>query len=253
LTFDKVVASFYVAAWATVLMVAIAYFVSAPEAFDNDGFSKLDHWLVGTVQFWIRTLFSRLFRRPMNPRLSTKTLETLHKAILVLSDQQLITGLAISLVGLARICQISQYHFNTVINLAFAANLAHSLTFSFVEEYVTGNVFFRTWRAVAMLLFGVLLFGMMIVRGGNDWLNWYGAPALCGYQNLGQSFAPPASTCLVLVFNRRMGVRHYYFASQQSKGALDVCPAQHELVARADMRMAPEVNWRICASFLPTV
>lgn len=51
-----------------------------------------------------------------------------------------------------------------------------------------------------MLLFGALLLVLWTVTGSNDWLEVYGMPALCGYQNLSQDFGPPATTSLAILY-----------------------------------------------------
>ncbi|RFU26545.1 hypothetical protein B7463_g9807, partial [Scytalidium lignicola] len=183
-----VIAAFYIAALATVIILTVTYFSSSPEEFDNFGFSKLDVLIVNSFQRWI------------HPRARPKTTQALQKAILILSDQQLITGVSISIVSLARLCKVTQYHFNIAINLSLAASIAHSMTFSFVEQYVKQNIFFRTWRAIAMIIFGALILVIWIVTGSNDWLEVYGQPALCGYKNLGQNFGPPAATSLAILY-----------------------------------------------------
>jgi hypothetical protein len=195
-----VIASFYLAAWITLLLLTITYFTSAPEEFDNFGFSILDIRVVKACQTFVERVLWKLWNKPFSLRAGEKTEKALQKAILLLSDQQLITGASICIVGLARLCVITQYHFNTILNLCLAASAAHSMTFSFVATYIKQNVFFRTWRAIAMLLFGMLLVGVWTVTGSRNWLEVYGLPALCGYKNIRQGFGGPALTSLVILY-----------------------------------------------------
>ena len=132
LTLVQVIAAFYVAAWVTIILLTITYFTSAPEEFNNFGFSKLDIRVVKNGQTIVQSVSWRLFRRRAQIRAGAKTAKALQKAILLLSDQQLITGVSIGIVGLARVCEITQYHFNTAMNLSLAASVAHSMTFSFI-------------------------------------------------------------------------------------------------------------------------
>lgn len=188
LTFLQVITSFYVSAWITVLVLAVEYIIAPPAEFANYGRSQFDKRFIKTIQN-----VSKMKSKP-------KTRKALQKSILLLSDQQLITGISIAVVGLARLCQITQYHFTTVQNLAVAAAVAHSMTFNTVKQYIEQNRFFRTWRAIGMLLFGALLMTVWTVTGSNDWLEVYGMPALCGFQNLRQDFGPPATTSLALLY-----------------------------------------------------
>ena len=191
LTNVHVIAAFYIAAWVTIALLAVTYFTAAPDEFDNFGFSKLDVRVVGNFQAFIRAASSKLFRRGIRCRAGEKTTKALQKAILTFSDTLLVTGLSIGVVGVSRLCEITQYHFTTVQNLCLAASLAHSMTFSFIGHYITQNVFFRTWRAIAMIIFGALLCVIWTVTGNNDWNEVYGLPALCGYKSLGQNFHHP--------------------------------------------------------------
>lgn len=102
--------------------------------------------------------------------------------------------------GLIKHCEITQYHFNTVINLVLAATVAHFMTFSFIEHFIFENSFFRIWRAIAMMLLGALCYGIWVVTGNNNWLSVYGLPAQCGYDNLGDGFGPPAVLSLGMLY-----------------------------------------------------
>jgi len=198
---SQMIASFYAAAWLTIVLLAFAFFI-AGTTFDDDVFCQLDkRFILRLHQLW-QYLTQMIFGHKL-PR-SDETVQRIRKglqtAILILSDQQLITGAAISIVGLSRHCNITEYHFNTVINLALCASLAHSLTFPFVEHHVMQNGFFRIWRAIAMLLLGALLMGTWVVTGSNDWLIVYGLPAQCGFDNLGRDFGPPATVSLGILY-----------------------------------------------------
>src|ERR1700734_1263414 len=59
----------------------------------------------------------------------------LERFILGLSDQQLVTGLAILITGYYLHCKISYYHFNLVINLAWFSSTTHLATLLALKEY----------------------------------------------------------------------------------------------------------------------
>ncbi|KFZ04171.1 hypothetical protein V502_10354 [Pseudogymnoascus sp. VKM F-4520 (FW-2644)] len=175
------IAAFYTASFLTVIILTATYITSDLGTFTNFGFCKLDE-----------NFFAYKQKKNFH--------EALRKATLVLSDQQLLTGVAMAIAGLIKHCEITQYHFNTVINLVLAATIAHSMTFSFIADYTSENSFFRIWRALAMLLLGALCMGIFIVTGNNNWLSVYGLPAQCGYDNLRDGFSPPATISLGLLY-----------------------------------------------------
>ena len=55
--------------------------------------------------------------------------------ILGLSDQQLVTGMAVLISGYARHCDINVYHFEMVGDLAFLSSLTHLVTIHTLREY----------------------------------------------------------------------------------------------------------------------
>lgn len=196
----KFIAAFYTASFLTVIVLTATYITSDPRTFTNFGFCKLDENFVRSLQELGTNIAIRISFK-VRPRTKENFYEALRKATLVLSDQQLLTGVAMAVAGLIKHCEITQYHFNTVINLVLAATVAHSMTFSFISDYIFQNSFFRIWRALAMLLLGALCMGILIVTGNNNWLSVYGLPAQCGYDNLGDGgFRPPATISLGLLY-----------------------------------------------------
>ena len=81
----------------------------------------------------------------------------LEKFILALSDQQLVTGLAVLIAGIVSPCSMSIYHFNTVAALGWFSSMTHLSTLAVLRVYFIEHPRLRTWRVVAMLFVLVLL------------------------------------------------------------------------------------------------
>ncbi|KAH7077499.1 hypothetical protein BKA63DRAFT_266555 [Paraphoma chrysanthemicola] len=75
----------------------------------------------------------------------------------MLGAQQLITGLAILVAGLASRCQITLYEFNIVTSLAYFAMYTHVLSLHVVRGYMYEHVSARNWH-VAMTVAFLILF-----------------------------------------------------------------------------------------------
>ena len=204
LPYYKVIAAFYIAAFTTMLLLTATYIASSPERFEQFKFCALDKRIVTQFQATIRSLQNLS---------GSKTSDAIEKAVLILSDQHLITGASMLIVGMARLQSLTQYHYNTVINLAFAATTSHAQTLTFVIWHIEGQKFFRIWRAFVMILSIILLIAIFAPTGSNDWLEDFGLPAICGFKNLGQGFGPPASISLILL---------YWFLLRQATSALDL-------------------------------
>jgi len=70
-----------------------------------------------------------------------------------LGDQQLITGFAILIAGLASRCQISFYEFNIVTSLAYFAAFTHLVSLHVLKEYMYEHKTARTWHVVFTVAF----------------------------------------------------------------------------------------------------
>ena len=76
----------------------------------------------------------------------------LEKFILALSDQQLVTGLAVLIAGFISPCSMSIYHFNIIAALGWFSSTTHLSTLAVLRGYFIEHPRLRNWRVVAMLL-----------------------------------------------------------------------------------------------------
>jgi hypothetical protein len=95
-----------------------------------------------------------------------KRSEALTKFILSLSDQQLVTGLAILIASLSNRCRVSVYEFRVVVSLAWFSSTTHQSTLRVLQHYLFANKVVRNWRIVAMVcLMVILIFGLIAETG----------------------------------------------------------------------------------------
>jgi hypothetical protein len=80
----------------------------------------------------------------------------------VLGDQQLITGVAILIAGLASRCQISIYEFNIVFYLAYFAEFTHYLSLGVLRRYLYHHEFVRNCRVIFTIGF-LVVFGFSFI------------------------------------------------------------------------------------------
>ena len=82
----------------------------------------------------------------------------LEKFVLALSDQQLVTGLAILIAGYTNRCTLSLFHFNIIASLAWFSSTTHLSTLAVLRVYLMDRPRVRDWRVVAMVsLLGLLV------------------------------------------------------------------------------------------------
>src|SRR5690349_6866768 len=90
----------------------------------------------------------------------------LDRLILGFSDQQLITGFAMILIGLAKIRTITLYHFNLILSLAMLSCSIHMTSVLSLRRYFQGHPEVAKARIVVMLIFALLLsFALLYSKG----------------------------------------------------------------------------------------
>jgi hypothetical protein len=90
-------------------------------------------------------------------------IEALTRFVLTLSDQQIVTGLAILIGAVWNICQLTSYEFAVVVSLAWFSSATHIATLDVLQEYFRRQRVLYLWRVAAMvILLGFLTFGLIV-------------------------------------------------------------------------------------------
>ena len=124
--------------------------------------------------------------------------EALERFVLSLSDQQLVTGIAILIAGYVNPCSMDYYHFGIVAALAWFSSTTHLSTLAVLRRYLIEHPHVRTWRVVGMIitLLGLLLAQFYVYGSGSP-----SSPAFCGLYQL--EFGAPLTIlmlCGVVLF-----------------------------------------------------
>ena len=124
-----------------------------------------DSWIEKSLlpSLWspLKYLRRTVTRKPENPSQKpldrNKRTEALTRFILALSDQQLVTGLAILIGALGSRCTISSYEFSVVVSLAWFSSMTHLATLNVLQDYFIRNQVVRNVRLVGMVAMMALL------------------------------------------------------------------------------------------------
>ena len=162
----------------------------------------------------IRTLLCRHENTEAHILSRDQRIEALTRFVLALSDQQLVTGLAILIGALASRCKISAYEFDVVIGLAWFSSTTHLATLDVLRDYFIRNQIVRNVRLVGMLiLMGILAFGVIVI----DTTAYVSVQALqCAIEGLKSSGQDPQSsiytvnTLAFLIFSYAEKIGHLY-------------------------------------------
>lgn len=101
-----------------------------------------------------------------------------------MSDQQLVTGLAILISGYSQLhCGVSSYHWQAIATLAWFASITHISTLQFLAAHLQRSQY--TWyaRLFLMISLAIMLAVAMVPTGSTCWYTWTGnfpeKPAMC--------------------------------------------------------------------------
>ncbi|KAI9724390.1 MAG: hypothetical protein M1812_000458 [Candelaria pacifica] len=165
-----VLIGFLATAYLTLLAVVVYYFMGfVPKSFIN----AVDRGIL-----WHKA----------SPEIARLLEPTLRRGVLMFSDQQVVTGIAILASGYAQLrYNISVYHWQIVVYLAWFSSLTHLTTLTMMRQYFRENPTPRLWRATLMLVTVILLTVALIPTGDGWWLTLdglEGLPAICFFKRL---------------------------------------------------------------------
>ena len=135
----------------------------------------LDEKLLGTIRRMAHFAPSPEWKKPLG------------KAVLMFSDQQIVTGIALLASGYSQLSSgLDAYHWQMIVYLAWFSSLTHLTTLTVLRRYFQDHPATRLWRVILMIM-AVSLLGIALLPTGNPvWPHsdptTLGVPALCFYQ-----------------------------------------------------------------------
>jgi hypothetical protein len=147
--------------------------------------TKFVPWLIHTMRMLFHILrhpfgSEALQPRPDLPREVRE--EALIRFMVVLSDQQLVTGLAILLGCVANQCTITGYEFSVVTSLAWFSSTTHLATLDVLRDYFRAHTVLRNWRIFGMVAL-LLILAYTVVVGALIQLNYQSTPIQCFFSS----------------------------------------------------------------------
>ncbi|KAI4266828.1 MAG: hypothetical protein L6R38_008522 [Xanthoria sp. 2 TBL-2021] len=172
----QVLIGFLTTAWVTLLLVTV-------------------YFLMGCVEKKLLNEIDRMVLTKISPRKRVRSVQhlelTLRRIVLMFSDQQVVTGIALLAGGYAQLSSgIDSYHRQMLVYLAWFSSLTHLTTLTVLRQYFQENHNARLWRSVLMLITVILLGAALLPTGDILWLEadqsvTILAPALCYFRRLG--------------------------------------------------------------------
>lgn len=148
-----VLIAFHISAYVTFVAVLLAYF-----------FGIIDDELLAPVDRKVLHITSRTQR-------FFRTQVALQQFILTLSDNQIVTGIAILAAGFRGLLKgdISVYHYQVVLYLAWLSSSVHLSAISLLRPYLTQHYGLKTWRLVGMVALLVMLLIGLVPTISSQW------------------------------------------------------------------------------------
>ena len=127
---------------------------------------------------WISRNFQRLPLLRINQERTAFWRPVLERLVLLLSDYQLLFGVAILIAGFWKHCSISVYHFSLVFDLAWFSN-THMTSLSILTCYLQERPTLRNWRVCIMILMLVMMLAALVLASNPSWGASTSCPAQC--------------------------------------------------------------------------
>lgn len=164
LTPFQVILAFLISAWCSLFVITFEY-VSLDKP------NQLDKLFIGYIK-----KIRMPFKKPW-------TLKDVEPAILMVSDQQLITGIAMLTVGFIQHCTITQYHSYIIFLLGFISFQVYDAALLALNGYVTKRPSMKIWRAVMMTILFVMLILNTFIVDNDDFYYYPGSATQCIWNN----------------------------------------------------------------------
>ncbi|KAI4221717.1 MAG: hypothetical protein L6R36_006700 [Xanthoria steineri] len=110
------------------------------------------------------------------------------KVVLLLSDYQLLFGIAVLIAGFWKHCEISAYHFSLVVDLAWFSN-THMTSLSILRCYLRERPTLRNWRVTIMIFMGAMMLVALALASTLGWPRNLSCPVQCLFDEQERNFS----------------------------------------------------------------
>lgn len=167
-TFTKVLIAFGATSLITLLAIVVAYLFGIIPKKKPAGLAVEDDEPDGLLNDLDEALLrhcSPFGRLTMNRSQETrnKQYESIQRFVLTLSDQQLVTGLAIFVIGYYRHCTMFSYHFFTIVALGWFSSTTHLSNLTVLRDYFNDSPSLKYTRLFGIVATYILLFTGLLV------------------------------------------------------------------------------------------
>lgn len=172
-------------------------------------FSVLRGYDDNAIDGWLFRKFQSLWLLRIQDKHKHFWRPILEKVVLLLSDYQLLFGLAILIAGLWKHCSISAYHFSLVVDLAWFAN-THLTSLSILRCYLQERPSLRNWRVCIMALMMAMMLVAFALASTPDWDTGLSCPAQCLFDDGNRNLALTSPFMVALLIHYSTSIWRVY-------------------------------------------
>jgi hypothetical protein len=121
------------------------------------------------------------------------------RTLLNLSDQQLVTGIAVLSVGFVQVSTVTEYHFQLLSSFAWLSFTVYQCAAIVIENIFAMSRFMAVWRGIWIIIMLCLLFVTSLATSNDYWLASFGTPSVCVFQNINGNYHRQLSGLVLLV------------------------------------------------------
>lgn len=171
-------------------------------AFVGHTSSVLRGYEENAIDRWISHIFRRLPLLQISRDRTAFWRPVLERLVLLLSDYQLLFGVAILVAGYWKHCSISVYHFSIVVDLALFSN-THMTSLSILTCYLQERPTLRNWRVCIMVLLLIMVLAALGLASNPLWGTSTSCPAQCLFDQTDRDFTMtfPYMVALILHYS----------------------------------------------------
>lgn len=254
----QVILGFSVTAYLTLLLLILHYVT----VYDPRRVSSRGKAYTNPVD---RDILTYLRERVITYSPSRRFEVAMEKSVLILSDAQLVTGLAILISGYSQLnCGITAYHWQIMVFIAWFSSFTYLSSMTFLIGYFQTNNSMRMIRICFMFILASLLITALLPTGSDNWLDLTGAggdfypslSALCYFKQLTKdsySHGGPRiwsmvfSVLVVSISYIHSGIRLFDPTSELTRKYLRAWPGHHikRLLHFLERRSRKQGFWKV--------
>ncbi|KAL8820843.1 MAG: hypothetical protein Q9191_007432, partial [Dirinaria sp. TL-2023a] len=157
-------------------------------AFIGHTFSILRGYENNAIDSWISRVLQKVSLLRVSKERKDFWRPIIERLILLLSDYQLLFGVAILIAGFWKHCSISVYHFSLVVDLAWFSN-THMTSLSVLKIYLQERKTLRNWRVCIMIMMLAMMLVAIVLASNPRWAASTPCPAQCLFNEPDKDFA----------------------------------------------------------------